>query len=183
MRFVVGSKLTKWQRSQQPWVNIVLEGCDCTGKTSIARVLEKAYGFVYQHVSNPKTYEEGKALNFEIARKLNSTCGLVYDRALLGECVYAPLKRGYYPTYMRALEKEINEHNLLVLVEAPLSVIKERFDGQFLKVDELERVVDAYQREYALSEWPFKVRIDSSRGTPEQLAAQVMTKVRLYFQT
>lgn len=72
---------------------VVLEGCDCAGKTTLARELEKC-GYTYVHNGPPapgeyvlKTYTE------QLFQSANSL--VVFDRFHLGEVIYGPILRGH----------------------------------------------------------------------------------------
>lgn len=61
-------------------MNIVIEGCDGTGKTTLAQFLAERFGLRYWHESAPRTFEEYKAM---------LECGgTVFDRFCFGQFVY-----------------------------------------------------------------------------------------------
>lgn len=63
-------------------MTIVIEGCDGTGKTTIANILAKRYGCDVVHMTgdDPKDYE----FYYHSLRKTN----VIYDRNVIGELVY-----------------------------------------------------------------------------------------------
>lgn len=61
-------------------MNIVIEGCDGTGKTTIAKFLAETFGLYYWHESAPRSFSE-------YCTMLNSG-GVVFDRFCLGQFVY-----------------------------------------------------------------------------------------------
>lgn len=63
-------------------MRIVIEGCDGTGKTSVAKILAKQYGCDVVHMTgdDPKDHE----FYWQSLRKQN----VIYDRNVLGELVY-----------------------------------------------------------------------------------------------
>lgn len=69
---------------------IIIEGCDCTGKSSLAEYLSGKFRTMKYHFSKPK----GKAYDeyIEFIEELN--CDMVVDRYYLGEEVYGPVWRG-----------------------------------------------------------------------------------------
>ena len=63
-------------------MNIVIEGCDGTGKSTIAKHLCERFGLHYWHESQPRTFEE--------YRQMLLSGGVVFDRFCFGQFVYNP---------------------------------------------------------------------------------------------
>lgn len=61
-------------------MNIVIEGCDGTGKSSIAKHLCERLGLQYWHESQPRTFDEYK--------QMLEYGGFVFDRFCFGQFVY-----------------------------------------------------------------------------------------------
>ena len=61
-------------------MNIVIEGCDGTGKSTIAKHLCERFGLQYWHESHPR--------NFEEYRHMLEYGGFVFDRFCFGQFVY-----------------------------------------------------------------------------------------------
>ena len=61
-------------------MNIVIEGCDGTGKSSIAKHLCETLGLQYWHESQPRTFDEYK--------QMLEYGGFVFDRFCFGQFVY-----------------------------------------------------------------------------------------------
>lgn len=61
-------------------MNIVIEGCDGTGKTFLAKFLCKKLGMYYWHESAPRSLEEYK--------QMLAPGGIVFDRFCFGQFVY-----------------------------------------------------------------------------------------------
>lgn len=156
--------------------NVVLEGCDGAGKTSIAKALVRASSDFRKvvHVSNPSSLEEGRETFSELVAVLNASRGLVYDRAQVGERVYSPIKRGYYPEYMDALDRQVGRRTLFVLVTAPSEVLHERYDGEFITEDEIDEVAERFYAEFMRAPLKSKTVVDTSLVIPEQAAWWIM---------
>lgn len=158
--------------------NIILEGCDCTGKTILANELIthfKDYNIV--HIGAPKGLDEFRETATGLVNKLNNEQGLIFDRALLGECVYGPIKRGYYPDYMRELEKTIKDHNILVLVTADEQIIQDRFDGKFLTREEIPIVLNKFDEEFNKANYQQKIKVDTTYNSSKQIAKHIYNEV------
>ena len=72
---------------------VILEGCDRTGKTTLANQLVERHSFKYIHCGQPKgdLYEEYMQILQDIEKEGVDT---VIDRFVYGEFVYGPLYRG-----------------------------------------------------------------------------------------
>lgn len=158
--------------------NIVLEGCDGVGKTSIFEELmhrglfgERMIGI--RHPMPPKTYEEGKKLNEELLRESNKFSGLVFDRHILSERVYAPIMRNYLPLYINELENQLKSYNVLFLITADLEVVEKRFDGKGITLDLISGILKVYKYCYEICQYPKKFIIDTSNITPYQALQQI----------
>jgi len=130
-------------------VNVILEGCDCVGKSSIAEELLLTGRFDLSiKYNNPKDKEDGERQYRNAVNIMNTRDRIIFDRALLGECIYAPLKRGYYPEYMRDLEKRLSTNTYLFVITASLENVKKRFDHKFLRENQLGIVLETYKKEF-----------------------------------
>lgn len=69
---------------------IVIEGPDKTGKTTLAKAIERELGYEYKHFSAPKGSPADEYIDFLLALKRPTVC----DRFHLGELVYGPMFRG-----------------------------------------------------------------------------------------
>lgn len=61
-------------------MNIIIEGCDGTGKSTIAKHLCERLGLQYWHESQPRTFDE--------YRQMLEYGGFVFDRFCFGQFVY-----------------------------------------------------------------------------------------------
>lgn len=153
--------------------NLIFEGCDCVGKTSIINELQPLFNQIVK-MNQPKGYEDAKSYYFEFKNYLNNNVGILLDRGFLGEEIYGPLKRGYNVEYMRNLELELNDNNVIIIVTADVNKIKNRFDGDFLKIEELEVVDNWYNNVYNKVNYSKKLLVDSTDLSPKQLANSII---------
>lgn len=153
---------------------IVLEGCDGVGKTTIANILKTYLNLPVVHFDNPKDYEGGFRLMQEMIGFQNRNC--IFDRGHLSEAVYAPLKRGYYPSYIRAGEQMLgSDYHLYLIDDEPENILK-RFDHIFLDDAEIAKVVEEYRWQFDMSLVRFKYIIN--RGTPIERAYSIIENER-----
>jgi thymidylate kinase len=164
--------------------NWIIEGTDRTGKSTLIQEFIKQdpdAHFDVRHCKNPPdslTREEQK----EYARQeyirgikdLNEGCGIIYDRFLLGECIYSPIFRGYYPDYMRALEKTLNENTVLIVLTASPELIASRFDGKFIKVEQIPEIVRRFEEEFEASNITRKLLVRVDKMTPTEIYDYIM---------
>lgn len=102
-------------------MNIVLEGCDGTGKSTIAKHLCKCLGLHYWHESQPRTFEE--------YRSMLEYGGFVFDRFCFGQFVYnAPEERKLTPEELKKLVTEVfaKTGTILLYVDAKTDTIINR---------------------------------------------------------
>lgn len=102
-------------------MNIVIEGCDGTGKSSIAKHLCERFGLQYWHESQPRSFEEYK--------QMLEYGGFVFDRFCFGQFVYnAPEERKLTPEELNKLVTEVfaQTSTILLYVEAKTDTITKR---------------------------------------------------------
>lgn len=127
---------------------IILEGCDKTGKTTLAKEICRQLGYKYVKVSNPKgdPYQEYKKLIKEVKEPT------LFDRLHIGEPVYGPVMRK-----VNLLPKDKFNHieDLLLQHDAKIvythnthDFIEKKFDEDnetFLKKEDIAKIVLAYE--------------------------------------
>ena len=165
--------------------NIILEGCDCVGKTSIFDEImhrgllgKKMIGIQCKNRMPPKSYEDGKKLNEELLHLSNKLDGIVFDRHILSEKVYAPILRNYFPNYINELEKQLKEHNFLFLITADIDVIRERFDGKEITSELIPNVVNMYKYHFHKCYYPHKFIINTTNITPFQALKKIEEAIK-----
>jgi len=161
-------------------LNIILEGCDCVGKSSIYDEIMKngvfgkrMIGIKFTNRMPPKSYKDGKELNEEILDISNSFDGILFDRHILSEKVYAPILRNYIPDYIDNLEKKLNPNNYLFLITAKANTIKRRFDGKEITFDMIPKIVNGYIHHFDKCYYPNKFIIDTTNITPFQALEKI----------
>lgn len=108
---------------------IVLEGCDGTGKTTLAKLLQTCYNMEYIHCTaeTPNDYEF-----FADIIKRSAKEDIVCDRFFWGQFVYQeyherPLKKDeLFSLYI--LMNTISKRNRIILVEADPFTVRYRLD-------------------------------------------------------
>jgi len=156
--------------------NIILEGCNCTGKSSIYEEIihngllgEAMIGIQHKNRMPPKTYKEGKELNEMLLQESNDNKGIIFDRHILSEQIYAPLLRGYMPDYIGSLETRLKKHNILFLITADHKTVKKRYNNKHnIPIETILRILGAYDFHFLICNYPIKFIVDTSDITPYQ---------------
>lgn len=128
-------------------MNIVIEGCDGTGKSSIAQHLAERFNLYYWHESQPRTFEEYcQMLGFD--KNGADPKGVVFDRFCFGQFVYnAPEERKMIPEELRKLVTEVfaQTDTILLYVDAKtdtiISRLIQRGEGDPKQIAEMEKWV------------------------------------------
>lgn len=155
--------------------NVIIEGCDGVGKTTlIEELLLTGYFDLAIKTPPPKTLKEGKKRYRNINQILNKFDGLLFDRCMLSEKVYAPILRNYYPHYATKLEKQLENHVYLFLITTTPEIVEQRYDGKVITPKQISLVLKTYIDEYHLSQFPNKFILDSSIKTPKELCDNII---------
>ena len=153
-------------------MNIIVEGCDCTGKdtqikfieTEFERLKKAVHIFHYSNITldSNKNIENASKIRYrEMFNLLNKSDDLnvfIMNRSHLGEAVYSPIYRGYSGDYVFDYEKDfmIKEHQntkLILLIDDPEKIIerdKARGDNNSFSLD-----IDKKKTEIVLFERAF----------------------------
>lgn len=122
-------------------MNIIIEGPDNVGKSTLISNLKNHYNTITLHnlhYSNVKgsNIEYCKKLYFEMFSLLTSDKSFICDRSHLGEMVYGPLYRDYSGEFVLDIEKQFDtsEITLITLIDDAESLI-ERDDGLSFSTD------------------------------------------------
>ena len=102
-------------------MNIVIEGCDGTGKSTLAKFLAERFGLYYWHESAPRSFDE-------YCQMLKSG-GVVFDRFCFGQFVYNETQdRKLNDEGLRALVRDIfpATNTLLIYVDCSTEEIIKR---------------------------------------------------------
>lgn len=102
-------------------MNIVIEGCDGTGKSTLAKFLAERFGLYYWHESAPRSFDE-------YCQMLKSG-GVVFDRFCFGQFVYnEPQDRKMNEQALGALVRDIfpKTNTLLIYVDCSTDEIIKR---------------------------------------------------------
>lgn len=131
---------------------IVLEGCDCVGKTTFAEMLAKKTGYEIVKGSSFEISELGADGMYEHMMELLDRDNIIIDRFFYSNLVYGKLYR--YPMmdvsqYMN-LATKLNQRALLVYLQASPFIIAERMakrGDDMIKIADINGIVEEYSNE------------------------------------
>lgn len=130
---------------------IILEGCDCAGKTTFAEKLSERTGYEILKGSSFEISELGADGMFEHMMKLLDKDNIIIDRFFYSNVVYGDMY--HYPTMeiyqYKKLRDKMNEKALLVYLHAPTHVLESRMrqrGDDMIKVEDV-REIKAYYRD------------------------------------
>lgn len=102
-------------------MNIVIEGCDGTGKSTLAKFLAERFGLYYWHESAPRSFDE--------YCQMLKAGGVVFDRFCFGQFVYNEIPdRKMNDQALRTLVRDIfpETNTLLIYVDCSTEEIIKR---------------------------------------------------------
>lgn len=129
---------------------LILEGCDCVGKTTFAERLSERTGYEIVKGSSFEISELGADGMFEHMMALLDRKDIIIDRFFYSNIVYGYMYN--YPVmsidqYLELRDK-MNKKALLVYLHAPTAVLKERMEKRgddMIKVDEIALIKESYR--------------------------------------
>ena len=137
--------------------NVVIEGPDNTGKTTLANYILKNHADMeYVKVNAVTSYNEGKNQNYGLLYDLNHKNGVIYDRFIFGEAVYGPILRNYYPSYIHYINQQLPGNTLLIYLTADIQTLYDRFDNKFILKEHIPLIHAQYERDFLYQKYPIK---------------------------
>ncbi|QOV08369.1 thymidylate kinase [Bacillus phage Kirov] len=129
---------------------IILEGCDCVGKTTFAEKLSERTGYEIVKGSSFEISELGADGMFEHMMALLDRKDIIIDRFFYSNIVYGYMYN--YPVmsidqYLELRDK-MNKKALLVYLHAPTTVLQERMGKRgddMIKVEEIALIKESYR--------------------------------------
>ena len=148
--------------------NIILEGCDGVGKTTVAQILRNRLNMAIYSPNRPQHKMEGRKQALYLINMMRHSSGLIFDRSHLSEFVYAPLYRNYDARYI--LDFEIPSNTYAFILTAITDDLIERFDGEFINTSDIANISAGYFDIFWLSKNPRVRTVSTSGATPEEVA-------------
>lgn len=162
---------------------LILEGPDCSGKSTLAKQLATFNGFEYRHLGRPKPNEDVfRTYTLELWRALKSPNPVVFDRLYLGETIYGPVMRGgslLSPLQRLLIERLMAANDVKQVVCLPNFEVcrdkwRERLGQEYVQLEpQLKKIWDGYSR---VLSWP---QYDYTRQDPDFVARVLMPRPTL----
>lgn len=177
-------------------LTLIVEGCDRLGKSTLVDGLDKLLNANFdiapgevRHVHStypPKglTREEQIAYqkqSYDAEINLINTTNTIniFDRFLLGEKIYGPKYRGYEPDYINQFEERLDIHQtFLVVLTADVELVQSRYDGDFIKYEDIKWLLDSYKTEFKLSRIIKKLELDVTRLSVEDVVTNIYNFIK-----
>lgn len=147
---------------------VVIEGCDGTGKTTLARRLTGKHGFSFIHATRTPDHLD---LTTRYLHMLDTDSRLVMDRSFVSELVYGPLQRGRsrltWAQVLDLAEAVTQRNGAFIHLTAPVDVVHARLllrDGEADEPDILTGLLAAYERAFhTLADHATVITIDTAQ--------------------
>jgi thymidylate kinase len=128
---------------------IVLEGCDCTGKTTFAQELAKRTGYEIVKGSSFEIASLGQDGMFQHMMSLLDRDNIIIDRFFYSNLVYGFLYKYPMMTPQQYMELSIklNKKGIVIYLQASPFVIKERMASRgddMIKASEVDKILSEY---------------------------------------
>jgi len=129
---------------------IILEGCDCAGKTTFAEKLSERTGYEIVKGSSFEISELGADGMFKHMMELLDRKNIIIDRFFYSNAIYGDMYG--YPTmevdqYVK-LRNKMNEKALLVYLHAPTHILESRMrkrGDDMIKVEDIRDIKEYYR--------------------------------------
>ena len=131
-------------------MNIILEGTDCSGKSTFAQMLSEKTDYEVIQGSSFKISNLGADGMFEYTMELLERKDVIIDRIFYSNLVYGKLFN--YPMMTTKqydkLVNKLNRNSLFIYLHAPISVLKSRMEKRgddMIKVENIGDILNSYK--------------------------------------
>lgn len=128
---------------------IILEGSDCSGKSTLARQLQQITGFDIVKGSSFQIAELGNQAMFEHMLSLSTKDRIIIDRMYISNYIYGELFD--FPrmdmNQFHALRDAFNKKSLTIVLQPSLSAVTKRLSvrgDDEIKTNDLQNILDNY---------------------------------------
>ncbi len=131
-------------------MNILLEGVDCSGKSTFANLLSEKTGFEIVKGSSFEIANLGRDSMFSYMMELLDKNNLIIDRFMYSNLVYGSLFN--YPMMSQnqydALVDRLDRNSLVVYLHAPAGIIKYRLNNRgdnMISINDIDSILSTYK--------------------------------------
>lgn len=166
--------------------NIVLEGCDATGKSTLAKVLSDELEML---VVQGSSFENATGTNEDLFKhftKVSNARNIIFDRSIYSNYVYATLYNDYsiLSDEQRAeIEKKIKNNTIVIYLSADEQTIKDRIGERgddYIKTKDIKGILELYSTaiDKAKKNGVIIKQYDTSKLTTEEIAKDIVNRIK-----
>lgn len=182
-------------------LTVIVEAPDCTGKTTLLKNLRERVTSELGGLAGLNAFEDvhctyppkGLTQLQQIAHQRNEYDNYIdainnpsaankiwlFDRFMTGELIYGPKYRNYSPDYIHEFEQRLNvDQTYFITLTADPKVIESRFDGEFIKAEDIAWLVDEYGAQFEKCQIKRKLWLDVSKLNPQQVCNTALSFIR-----
>ena len=161
---------------------IIIQGCDKTGKSTLAKQIANKFNMQYLHVGKPRTDNPLCQYQFII----NNSKNVVIDRLHIGQNVYGPTYRNTMQMDFKNFQLKLKKKNVMcILCTDIVQNIMQRFIRQnqdFAKVEDIYSIISKFdqQTKNSLLVW-YKYTIGDNKDYMYNIIDQKIKEEQYYF--
>ena len=162
---------------------IIVEGSDCSGKTTLINQLSKLLNF---QVVKGSSFELSTCTNEQLFEKFSEMTKLkqtILDRFTPSNAVYAPLYKDFAllsDEQRKEIESEIKDRAIVIYLEADLETLTQRLQARgddYVTVDKLSSIKEKYQE--VMSKVELKtLRFNTTYKSTEEIVAVILHELK-----
>ena len=110
--------------------NIIIEGADCTGKTTIINALKSESSYHTYTASKTTNFLDALQASITQLQYINKTNKILFERSFISELIYGIRFRNYTPRdelFFFDLLDKIEKDTLVIILTAPQKVLIDRY--------------------------------------------------------
>lgn len=110
--------------------NIIIEGADCTGKTTIINALKSESSYHTYTASKTTNFLDALQASITQLQYINKTNKILFERSFISELIYGTRFRNYTPRdelFFFDLLDKIEKDTLVIILSAPQKVLMDRY--------------------------------------------------------
>lgn len=163
---------------------IILEGVDCSGKTTLAMALSEMLDL---DIVKGSSFEQSDCTKDELFTKfmeLSKLDNVILDRFIYSNEVYASEYEDFAilnDTQRRAIEDEIRDKAIVVYLYADKTDLLDRFNARgddYVTIDRFDSLLERYSESIVEIEGLLTIILNTSALTTEQMVDFVLKKIK-----
>lgn len=164
---------------------IALEGCDASGKSTLAKELSDSLNML---VVQGSSFENAKQSNEDLFKhfiKVGSSRNLIVDRTIYSNRVYATLHKDYSilnKDQRKYIEKLMKKHTIVVYLKADADILKERLSKRgddYIAAQEIPSILNEYEKaiQEAKNNGVTVLEFDTGKMTTSEIVIKILSLI------